>query len=137
LEDVLSIENSSSQSPWSRKMFLEELGNPSAHCFTIRNKENLQDQVTGFICFRNVRDESELYNIGVHPNFRRLGIGKKLMEFYFDFCEKRRIKAFFLEVNALNASAIHLYQLFDYQPVGMRKRFYQGRFDALLMVRRI
>jgi ribosomal-protein-alanine N-acetyltransferase len=84
-----------------------------------------------------MRDESELYNIGVHPHFRQLGLGKKLMEFYFDFCEKRQIKAFFLEVNSLNASAIHLYQSFDYRPIGMRKRFYQGKFDALLMVRKI
>lgn len=137
LDDVLSIENSSSQSPWSKKMFIEELENPFAHCFTIRNEEGPQDQVTGFICFHNIREESELYNIGVHPHFRQLGIGKKLMEFYFDFCEKRQIKAFFLEVNSSNASAIHLYQLFDYQPIGMRKRFYQGKFDALLMVRKI
>jgi ribosomal-protein-alanine N-acetyltransferase len=137
LADVLSIENSSSQSPWSEKMFIEELKNPFAHCFTIRTEETPQHQVTGFICFRNIRDESELFNIAVHPHFRQLGIGKTLMEFYFDFCEKRQIKSFFLEVNSSNASAIHLYQLFYYQPIGIRKKFYQEKFDALLMIRKI
>jgi ribosomal-protein-alanine N-acetyltransferase len=118
-------------------MFVEELENPFAHCFIIRNEEAPDDQVIGFICFRNISDESELFNIGVHPHFRQLGIGKKLMEFYFDFCEKREIKTFFLEVNSSNASAIHLYQLFYYRPIGMRKMFYQGKFDALFMVRKI
>jgi ribosomal-protein-alanine N-acetyltransferase len=137
LDEVLWIEHSSSHSPWSKKMFVEELENPFAHCFTMRDEEAPRHHVTGFICFRNIRDESELLNIGVHPHFRQLGIGKRLMEFYFDFCEKEPIKAFFLEVNSSNASAIHLYQLFYYQPIGMRKKFYQGKFDALLMVRKI
>jgi ribosomal-protein-alanine N-acetyltransferase len=137
LDEVLWIESLSSQSPWSRKMFIEELENPFAHCFTVGNEETPEHQVTGFICFRNVRDESELLNIGVHPYFRQLGIGKKLMAFYFDFCEKRQVKTFFLEVNSSNASAIHLYQLFHYHPIGIREKFYQGKFDALLMVRKI
>jgi ribosomal-protein-alanine N-acetyltransferase len=138
LDEVLWIESLSSQTPWTEKMFIEELRNPFAHCFTIRNEEAPQQhQVSGFICFRNIRDESELLNIGVHPHFRRLGLGKKLMVFYLDFCERRQVKTFFLEVNSSNASAIHLYELFYYQPIGIRKNFYQGKYDALLMVRKI
>ena len=137
LEEVLSIEASSSLRPWSKKMFTEELLNPLAHCFIMENKGPPRKQIIGFMCFRNIGDESELLNIVVHPQYRQVGIGKKLMEFYIDFCTQRQIKKFYLEVNASNPSAIHLYQLFSYQRAGVRRKFYQGEFDALLMLKRI
>jgi len=93
--------------------------------------------VVGFICFRNIEDESELLNICVHPHYRQSGIGKKLMQFYTGFCIKKKIKAFYLEVNASNRSAVHLYQSFSYQQLGIRKKFYQGKSDAFLMARKV
>ncbi len=137
LGEVLSIEAASSLSPWSGKMFIEELMNPLAHCFVIEHEGIPRQQIIGFICFRDIGGESELLNIAVHPQYRQAGMGKKLMEFYIDFCTQRQIKKFYLEVNASNLSAIHLYQSFSYQPVGVRKKFYQGDSDALLMVKKI
>jgi len=137
LDEVLSIETSSSPNPWSKKMFVEELLSSFAHCFVIKNEGTLRDPIIGFICFRNIGEESELHNIVVHPQHRQLGVGKRLMEFYIDFCRQMQIKTFHLEVNSSNPSAIHLYELFSYQPVGVRKKFYQGKFDALYMVKKI
>ena len=137
LDEVLSIETSSSPSPWSRKMFVEELRNPFAHCFVIREEGTLRDSIIGFICLRNIGEESELHNIVVDPQHRQLGIGKRLMQFYIDFCQQMQIRTLHLEVNSSNSSAIHLYQLFSYRPVGVRKKFYQGKFDALHMVKNI
>jgi ribosomal-protein-alanine N-acetyltransferase len=137
LDEVLSIETSSSPNPWSKKMFVEELLNSFAHCFVIKNEGAPRDPIIGFICFRNIGEESELHNIVVHPQHRQLGVGKRLMEFYIDFCQQIQIKTFHLEVNSSNPSAIHLYQLFSYQPVGVRKKFYQGKFDALHLVKKI
>ena len=135
LEDVVSIELSSSLAPWPKEMFLEELRNPLAHCFIHKAEGVERHPILGFICFRNVGEESELLNIGVHLRHRRMGIGKQLMQFYMDFCSKRQIKTFYLEVHASNPSAIHLYRWFSYQSVGTRKNFYQGRFDALIMAK--
>jgi len=137
LDEVLWIEASSSLNPWSKKMFTEELMNPLAHCFIIEHQETPGQPIIGFICFRNIGVESELFKVTVHPQYRQGGIGKKLMEFYIDFCKQRQIKKCYLEVNASNPSAIHLYQLFSYRPVGVRKKFYPGEGDALLMVKRI
>jgi ribosomal-protein-alanine N-acetyltransferase len=135
LDQVLSMEASSSLCPWSKEMFAEELRNPLAFCFVMWDGRSVEHQILGFICFRNVSEESELLNITVHPQYRRRGIGKSLMEFYINFCKNRQVKQFHLEVNTANATAIHLYKLFSYQPTGVRKKFYQGKFDALLMVR--
>jgi ribosomal-protein-alanine N-acetyltransferase len=135
LDGVLSIA-SSSPNPWSGNMFVEEMRNPFSHCFVIKVEEISKHQWVGFICFRNIADESELLNICVHPRYRQLGIGKKLMQFYIDFCRQINIKTFHLEVNASNLPATHLYRSFSYQSVGMRKNFYGEGSDALRMIRR-
>jgi [ribosomal protein S18]-alanine N-acetyltransferase len=137
LDEVSSIETSDSLTPWSKNMFVEEIRNPLAYCFVMKTEDGSKQPVIGFICFRNITEESELLNIGVHPDYRQLGIGKKLMQFYIDFSRQRGIKTFYLEVHSSNQSAIHLYQLFSYQSSGRRKKFYQGKFDALLMMKKI
>jgi ribosomal-protein-alanine N-acetyltransferase len=136
LDEVLSIETSDSLTPWSLNMFIEEIRNPFASCFVMKREGEPRERVIGFICFRNVSVESELLNIGVHPDWRRLGIGKKMMQFYIDSCSRAGIKTFYLEVNSSNRSAINLYRYFSYQSFGRRKHFYQGRFDALLMMKK-
>jgi len=136
LDEVVTIANSSISNPWSKDMFIEEMLNPLSHCFIVKMKWASKHPLMGFICFRNIEDESELLNICVHPQYRQLGIGKKLMQFYIGICSKMKIKTFYLEVDSSNQSAIHLYQLLSYQIVGIRKKFYRGKFDALLMVKK-
>lgn len=137
LDRVGSMENSDSLTPWSKKMFLEEMHHPTAWCFVIERKSAPTRQVVGFICFRNVHGESELFKICVHPDYRQLGIGRRLMQFYLNFCDERGIRIFHLEVNASNQPAIRLYHSFSYHSSGVRKRFYQNHIDALLMTREI
>jgi ribosomal-protein-alanine N-acetyltransferase len=134
LGQVLSIE-AFSPTPWSERMFSEELRNPLTQCFTLKDGNLSGNPMIGFICFRNIDNESELLKIAVHPQHRGSGIGRKLMQFYVDFCEQIKIASFYLEVNTSNAAAIRLYQSFSFRPAGVRKKFYQGKFDALLMVR--
>jgi ribosomal-protein-alanine N-acetyltransferase len=136
LDEVLSIEPPGSLTPWSRSMFIEEMRNAFAFCFVIKRENESKQPVVGFICFRNMSEESELLKICVHPDYRQLGVGKKLMKFYIDFSRERGTKTFHLEVFSSNHSAIHLYQSFSYQSSGIRKKFYQGKFDALLMTKK-
>lgn len=137
LDEVFSMETSDSLAPWSKKMFLQEMQHPIARCFVMKRKDRPKHPVVGFICFRNVTEESELLKICVHPDYRQLGIAKKLMQFYIDFGRRSGVRTFHLEVNPSNQPAIHLYESFSYQPSGMRKKFYQREFDALLMMRQV
>lgn len=137
VEGILSIEDSGSLTPWSKKMFIEEMKHPFAFCYILRGENGSMSPVFGYICFRNMDQESELFNLWVHPRYRQRGIGKRLMQFYIDFSLRMGIKTFFLEVHSSSLSAIHLYQYFSYQAFGMRKKFYQGKFDALLMMKKV
>ncbi len=133
LTEVVAMGTSSSADPWSRNMFIGEMLNPLSHCFVAKSEESPEEPLVGFVCFRNVEDESELLNICVHPQYRRLGVARGLMEFYVSFSTKTR--TFYLEVDSLNRSAIRLYELLLYKPVGIRKKFYRGKNDALLMAK--
>ncbi len=137
LTEVFSIETSDLVAPWSIKMFLAEMEHPLAHCFVVKRKDGFDHYVVGYVCFRNVTEESELLKICVHPGYRRLGIAKRLMQFYLEFSYRMGVRIFHLEVNASNHPAIHLYQSFSYQSSGARKKFYQENWDALLMVRQV
>lgn len=135
LDDILSMESASSLIPWSKNMFIEEILNSTSHCFTLKLKETAEDRAVGYLCFRNLDGESELLNLCVHPRYRQMGFGKRLMTFYVDYCTRMGVNTFYLEVSVSNGPAVRLYQLFSYHPVGTRKKFYQGKFDALLMMR--
>jgi [ribosomal protein S18]-alanine N-acetyltransferase len=137
LDEVISVESSNPLTLWSVNMFIGEMRNPFAYCFVMKIEDGSKQPVIGFICFRNMAEESELLNICVHSDYRQMGVGKELMHFYIEFSRRRGIKTFHLEVHSSNDLAIHLYQLFSYRSSGMRKKFYQGKFDALLMTKKV
>jgi len=137
LEELLPMEQASSLAPWSRQMFLDELAHPRASCFVLTVEDLSGPVLTGFICFRDVGKESELLNLTVHARYRRQGVGRRLMQFYLDRCAAQGIERSHLEVNVSNEAALRLYRSFSYEQVGLRKRFYQGSVDALLLTKRI
>jgi len=137
LGEVISLERTNPLTVWSKEMFIEEMRHPFANCFVMKTQRGSQRRVIGFVCFRNVAEESELLNICVRPDYRCQGVGKELMQFYVEFSRQKGNKTFHLEVCSSNHPAIRLYQSFAYESSGLRKNFYQGKFDALLMTKRI
>jgi [ribosomal protein S18]-alanine N-acetyltransferase len=135
LDEVLSVEGAGSLVAWTRPLFLEEMGNPLSRCHVLRLRGKKGMRVIGFICFRLVAGESEVLNLGVHPDFRNCGCGRRLMTFYLGHCREAGVKKVFLEVNPDNEPALRLYRSLAFRSAGLRRRFYQGRFDALILER--
>jgi [ribosomal protein S18]-alanine N-acetyltransferase len=135
LDEVLHIERAGSLVAWTRPLFLEEIRNPSSRCHVLRFRGKEGERVIGFVCFRLVASESEVLNLGVHPDFRGRGWGGQLMTFYLVLCHEAGVRKAFLEVNPDNESALRLYRSLAFRPVGLRRKFYQGRFDALILER--
>lgn len=136
VDEIFSIAATSTLNPWSRNMFLEEIAHPFSGCFLICAEEGRSTATpAGFICFRHIGEESELFNVCVHPRYRHKGLGRRLMAFYIDFCAQKGVKKIFLEVSPLNLPALRLYHSLAFQEAGIRKGFYQGKYDAILMER--
>lgn len=59
--------------------------------------------------------------------------GSFLLENLISFAKEFNIKVITLEVNECNISAIKLYDKFNFEKVGVRKKYYDGKNDAIIM----
>lgn len=89
-----------------------------------------KDETTkGFLIAYNNIDYIELLVIVVDPNYRRLNIGFKLMNYLIDNSDKDIL----LEVASTNDSAIRLYEKCGFKKIGVREKYYRNSDDAYIM----
>lgn len=130
LDGVLAIENASFTRPWSKEMFMGEFSNPVSNAFVARLSAG--GGVVGYTVFWVVVGEGHIMNISVSPQWRRRGIGRRLLCFTLDLMRQRHTSVIFLEVRRLNKAAISLYEDYGFKTVYIRKNYY-GDEDALVM----
>lgn len=86
-------------------------------------KAVVDGEIVGFIASDPRRRAAHviIVTVGVHPEWRRRGIGEQLMH----ACEARSdLPRFHLMVRVSNASAIHLYQKLGYEITSRVPRYY-------------
>lgn len=127
LKEIMEIERASFNCPWSETMFLS----PDEAIILAYQK----NKIVGYIVYSTVLDECHILNVAVHPDFRRMGIAQKMLDFLFNEGEKEGIKFYYLEVRVDNAPAINFYKNNGFKELGLRKGYYRDGTDALVMVR--
>ena len=127
---VAELEKLCFHDPWSEKSIASELNNPlSLWLVALEN-----DAVIGYIGSQTVLDESDMMNVAVHPDYRRQGIGEKLVSALVDALKEKGSHCLTLEVRASNENAISLYRKLDFQQIGLRKNYYHNpKEDALIL----
>ena len=129
--EVLVIERASFSMPWSRGAFLYEIEqNQVARCWVGRE----DGRVVGYICLWEVVDELHVTNVAVHPDARRRGFARALLESVFAHARVAGSRIVLLEVRPSNTEAIPLYESFSFRVVGRRRGYYYDTGeDALVM----
>jgi ribosomal-protein-alanine N-acetyltransferase len=98
-----------------------------------------QEHPLGFIVVRAVAGEAEILTLAVHPDARRRGLGRALVQSAAVAARGGGAEVFWLEVAIDNESAIALYAGAGFQAAGKRPGYYgrKGgeRVDALVMRR--
>lgn len=129
-EAIAQIEKQCFSAPWSQKAIEEELENSNAHFLSVVSN----GRVLGYIGVHEVCGEAYIDNIAVDPQFRRLGIGEKLIKTAQQNAFERGCEFISLEVRKSNEAAIALYEKLGYQKAGERKNFYTAPTeDAVIM----
>jgi ribosomal-protein-alanine N-acetyltransferase len=123
LPEVLSIENSSFPNPWRESTFRGEILNQSIS-FPMVIVHSLQRKVIGYVIFWKVFEDVQINNIAVHPEFRRLGIGRVVLEYVIDQVRRDGAKFITLEVRPSNTAALTLYKKLGFKPLSIRKGYY-------------
>lgn len=130
LPAIMEIERSSHGAPWSEQSFRNEIGSPQS-LFLVALHEGA---VVGYAGAWILADEAHVTTIAVHPDKRRQGLGRRLMDELLDRAKDAGAVCSTLEVRAANMAALHLYEELGYVRAGVRKRYYpDNREDAVVM----
>ena len=129
--DVHRIEAASFPMPWPDYAFRQELQtNRLAHYLIVRSG----DETVAYGGLWLLVDEAHITTFAVLPEWRRRGIGGRLMVALMDLALRLNARVMTLEVRLSNRPARALYASFGFKPVGVRPRYYSDNGeDALIM----
>ncbi len=131
VSEVVEIERMSFTTPWSEAAFLGEI----LKLYSLTKVAVLEGKIIGYTCVEHIMDEGHILNLAVHPDFRRRGIGTKLMEEVLDELKKNGCRYLYLEVRFSNLGARKFYESFGFRVVGIRRDYYTSPIeDAALMM---
>jgi ribosomal-protein-alanine N-acetyltransferase len=132
---VQEIERLSFSTPWPTYAFEQELrANRLARYVVARVAEPEGERVVGFAGLWLMVDEAHITTFGVHPAWRRQGVGRRLMLRLVDLALELGAARITLEVRASNTAAQELYRSFGFTIAGTRARYYSDDGeDAFVM----
>ncbi|SCE87616.1 [SSU ribosomal protein S18P]-alanine acetyltransferase [Micromonospora purpureochromogenes] len=133
VDEVLPIEaDLFGAEQWSPAMFWNELA--SGHWYRIAT--DVDGTVLGYAGLTVQPDEAWVQNIAVRRDAQRRGVGRMLLEELLAEAARRDVRTVLLEVAADNAPAQKLYATYGFEPIGVRRGYYQpSNTDALVMRR--
>jgi [ribosomal protein S18]-alanine N-acetyltransferase len=135
IAQVHEIERLSFSTPWPSYAFEQELtGNRLARYVVARSVEGAGERVVGFAGVWLMVDEAHITTFGVHPRWRRRGVGRRLMVRVLELAREMRATRLTLEVRVRNDAAQALYRGFGFEVIGQRPHYYtDDGEDALVM----
>ncbi|MBF5031501.1 MULTISPECIES: ribosomal protein S18-alanine N-acetyltransferase [unclassified Micromonospora] len=134
IDEVLPIEaDLFGAEQWSAAMFWNELAN--GHFYLVATDDD--GAVLGYAGLAvSPPDEAWVQNVAVRRDAQRRGIGRLLLEALLAEAARRGVRSTLLEVAADNAPAQRLYAGYGFEPIGVRRGYYQpSNTDALVMQR--
>jgi len=118
------------QSSWDESVW-EGLFNHHPLTVLIKDMETVP---CGYATVTQTAHEAELLRIGVHPDYRRKGIARQLLQEILAIVSSNQVDRLFLEVHSENAGAIQLYQSMDFVEIARRNDYYRHPAgDALIL----
>lgn len=132
---VSDIERRSYDFPWSHGVFRDCLL-AGYQCVVLER----DGEVTGYAILSVAAGEAHILNICVHPDFRSMGYGEKLLNDLLFRARSSSVREIFLEVRPSNEHALALYKKKDFHKVADRPAYYQaskGREDASVLVKKL
>jgi ribosomal-protein-alanine N-acetyltransferase len=128
---VVDLDQKSFSLPWPERSFRFELtDNPASRCWVAE----LDGKIVGMIVVWLIVDEAHVATLAIHPDYRRQGIGKRLLAHALRHMIPDGARRSFLEVRESNLAAQEMYRKFGYEVTGRRRRYYRDNDeDAILM----
>ncbi|HEY5883778.1 MAG TPA: ribosomal protein S18-alanine N-acetyltransferase [Pyrinomonadaceae bacterium] len=138
LLEVVEIEEASGLSRWGWSAYYAELQGKNSHLMLVARIDPqvaYSTKLAGYIVARMGADELHINNVAVREEFRRRGIGRRLIDQILAEGKRAGASAAYLELRAGNKAALALYEECGFRVTSRRKQYYSDPIeDALVMI---
>lgn len=137
LDDLAALDDITKPVPWGKDAIAPYIGRvPGVYVLCPANGGGAKLGVpVGFIVAQRLADECEIMSIGVHPDYRRRGFGRMLLDSAAKTALAYGMTSWILEVREHNTAALALYRSFGFVEVGRRRGYYTDTGEAALLMR--
>lgn len=130
VQHVAKLEKKCFSDPWSENSIRSELSNPLSLWIVAVD----DGDVVGYVGSQSVLGESDMMNLAVCEDYRRMGVGCSLVEELVKALSRAGNYQLTLEVRSSNTAAIGLYEKMGFCQVGRRPNYYHNpKEDALIL----
>lgn len=129
LPDCLEMDRQALGGLWTEEQWLRELLEPQRPVVGCRQGEDLLALASGWL----VVDELHITAVAVHPDHRRRGFGRLVVEGLLLIGRDSGAERATLEVSLGNGAARALYASLGFKEVAIRRAYYRNGDDALIV----
>lgn len=133
LEKISPILESEFDDFWNENVFKQELENSNSKYIVVLENDEFLGFAGIWICI----DEAHITNIVVKKSYRNNKIGSKLLEELINLANNLNLNSITLEVRSDNLPAIKIYEKYNFENLGIRKKYYENTYDAIIMTRKL
>lgn len=130
LSRLVAIEEASFDEPWTAGLLRSELELTATRRYSVATVDR---HIVGYLGLMRIDEDVHVNTIATDPTRRGQGIATTLLLEGIDAVLEEGGRHLTLEVAATNASAQALYRRFGLAPVGVRRGYYAGGVDAIVM----
>ena len=130
LDGIAELETACFNQPWSRSS-LELLTKDGIGVGMVCSSDGKICAYGGMMC---AIDEGQITNIATHPDYRRQGYGRAVLEALIKYAKYNGIDSISLEVRESNHAAIALYSGLGFKVEGKRRDFYTKPVESALIM---
>ena len=116
---------------WTPSILKSELESENSK-YIVAKKDG---EIVGFAGIWISPDDAQITNIVTKKTNRKNGIGSLLLDKLIEMAKETKRDNISLEVNENNIAAINLYKKYGFEELGIRKKYYNGKDNAIIMTK--
>ncbi|QTX05454.1 ribosomal protein S18-alanine N-acetyltransferase [Agromyces archimandritae] len=134
LDAIMDLEQATFEADaWSQASMLREIEDPNTRYLVAVDDQHGTLFAYGGVLAPPGAPQADIQTIAVAPASRSRGLGRGLMHQLIAEARRRGAQEVFLEVRADNPVAQALYDSLGFERISVRKRYYRGGIDAIIM----